>query len=432
MKKIFFAVLLLVSVVGSYAQSGTNSPYSQYGYGVLADQSSGFNRGMNGLGLGFHEHNQVNFLNPASYSSLDSLTFIFDAGVSGQITNFEENGKKKNAKNADFEYVVAAFRFAPHVGISFGIVPFTNVGYSYSFTEYVSSMKTSTYTNKYNGSGGLREIYLGVGWEPFKGFSLGVNGGYLWGNYTKSLVNNYSESNANTLAKNYAADVRSYKLDFGLQYTTKITKKDELTLGLTYTMGHKIGGDATCQVIMNNTQTSVSDTTLYPKNGGLDLELPHMFGAGLALNHSNKLKLGVDYTLQQWSKIEYPEYFVENQVPTYSLRKNLFTDRHKLTVGGEYCPDEEGKTILKRVRYRAGVSYATPYLKINGADGPKEISASFGFGIPIINRYNNRSILNISAQWVRQDTKNYITENMFRINIGLTFNEKWFAKWKVE
>lgn len=432
MKKIFFAVLLLVSVVGSYAQSGTNSPYSQYGYGVLADQSSGFNRGMNGLGLGFHEHNQVNFLNPASYSSLDSLTFIFDAGVSGQITNFEENGKKKNAKNADFEYVVAAFRFAPHVGISFGMVPFTNVGYSYSFTEYVSSMKTSTYTNKYNGSGGLREIYLGVGWEPFKGFSLGVNGGYLWGNYTKSLVNNYSESNANTLAKNYAADVRSYKLDFGLQYTTKITKKDELTLGLTYTMGHKIGGDATCQVIMNNTQTSVSDTTLYPKNGGLDLELPHMFGAGLALNHANKLKLGVDYTLQQWSKIEYPEYFVENQVPTYSLRKNLFTDRHKLTVGGEYCPDEEGKTILKRVRYRAGVSYATPYLKINGADGPKEISASFGFGIPIINRYNNRSILNISAQWVRQDTKNYITENMFRINIGLTFNEKWFAKWKVE
>lgn len=432
MKKIFFAVLLLVSVVGSYAQSGTNSPYSQYGYGVLADQSSGFNRGMNGLGLGFHEHNQVNFLNPASYSSLDSLTFIFDAGVSGQITNFEENGKKKNAKNADFEYVVAAFRFAPHVGISFGMVPFTNVGYSYSFTEYVSSMKTSTYTNKYNGSGGLREIYLGVGWEPFKGFSLGVNGGYLWGDYTKSLVNNYSESNANTLAKNYAADVRSYKLDFGLQYTAKITKEDELTLGLTYTMGHKIGGDATCQVIMNNTQTSVSDTTLYPKNGGLDLELPHMFGAGLALNHANKLKLGVDYTLQQWSKIEYPEYFVENQVPTYSLRKNLFTDRHKLTVGGEYCPDEEGKTILKRVRYRAGVSYATPYLKINGADGPKEISASFGFGIPIINRYNNRSILNISAQWVRQDTKNYITENMFRINIGLTFNEKWFAKWKVE
>jgi hypothetical protein len=25
-----------------------------------------------------------------------------------------------------------------------------------------------------------------------------------------------------------------------------------------------------------------------------------------------------------------------------------------------------------------------------------------------------------------------IKETMFRLNIGLTFNERWFAKWKVE
>ena len=120
MKKIFIAVLMVANTMLAYAQSGTNSPYSQYGLGVLSDQTSGFNRGMNGLGIGFREHNQVNFLNPASYSALDSLTFIFDAGVSGQITNFEEKGKKKNARNADFEYVVAGFRFARHLGVSFG------------------------------------------------------------------------------------------------------------------------------------------------------------------------------------------------------------------------------------------------------------------------------------------------------------------------
>lgn len=77
------------------AQSGTNSPYSQYGLGILSDQTSGFNRGMNGVGLGFHEHNQVNYLNPASYASLDSMTFILDAGISGQVTNFEENDVTK-------------------------------------------------------------------------------------------------------------------------------------------------------------------------------------------------------------------------------------------------------------------------------------------------------------------------------------------------
>ena len=100
-KKIIGTVLLAsLYVAPAIAQSGTNSPYSQYGLGQLSEQTSGFNRGMNGLGLGFREHNQVNYINPASYSSIDSLTFIFDAGLSGQVTNFSENGQKKNANNA--------------------------------------------------------------------------------------------------------------------------------------------------------------------------------------------------------------------------------------------------------------------------------------------------------------------------------------------
>lgn len=135
MRKLILATLLLGTVISVNAQSGTNSPYSQYGLGVLSDQTSGFNRGMNGVGLGFHEHNQINYLNPASYSAIDSLSFIFDAGISGQITNFEENGVKKNANNANFEYVVAGFRAAKHLGVSFGVLPFTNVGYNYTSTE---------------------------------------------------------------------------------------------------------------------------------------------------------------------------------------------------------------------------------------------------------------------------------------------------------
>ncbi len=103
MKKILTAALLLtVIVLGSYAQSGTNSPYSQYGLGTLADQSTGFNRGMNGLSYGFHDGNQVNYMNPASYARMDSLTFLFDMGLSGQITNFKEGGKRLNANHASF------------------------------------------------------------------------------------------------------------------------------------------------------------------------------------------------------------------------------------------------------------------------------------------------------------------------------------------
>jgi hypothetical protein len=94
MKKLILAVFFLTAIsLSVMAQSGTNSPYSAYGLGELADQTTGFNRGMNGVALGFREHNQVNYLNPASYSAIDSLSFIFDMGFSGQSTHFREAGK---------------------------------------------------------------------------------------------------------------------------------------------------------------------------------------------------------------------------------------------------------------------------------------------------------------------------------------------------
>ena len=430
-KKVLGAgILASVCITPAVAQSGTNSPYSQYGLGLLNEQSSGFNRGMNGLGLAFREHNQVNYINPASYSALDSLTFIFDAGLSGQITDFNENGHKINANNADFEYAVAAFRAFKHVGVSFGIVPFTNVGYNYAITDYLNDDRDVAYTNTYSGSGGIHQVYFGAGWEFLKGLSVGANISYLWVDIDRSVINSYSDGSINTLSKYYTASVKSYKLDVGLQYQLALDKKNALAIGLTYGLGHKLGTDPTCNIISTNTMTAVADTASFTVNNGL--EIPTSFGAGVMWNHANKLKLGADFSYQQWGSLQYPVYRVVNDEPRYELTDDYYKDRYKVTVGGEFCNDEMSRRFFDRIRFRAGVSYATSYYKINGLDGPDEISASIGFGIPIVNAYNNRSVLNISGQWVHSAANGLLTENTFRINIGITFNERWFMKWKVD
>lgn len=428
--RVFCAFAALAFSIGIYAQSGTNSPYSQYGLGVLSDQTSGFNRGMNGVGLGFREHNQVNFINPASYSAVDSLSFIFDVGFSGQITNFNESGKKINAKNADFEYAVAAFRVAKGFGVSFGILPYTNVGYNYTSSTQGSNVLSTTYSNSYYGEGGLHQVYVGLGYQLFKGFSLGANVSYLWGRYDKTVTNSYSDSYAKTIQKVYSASVTNYKLDFGVQYAFAVDKKNEFTLGATYSPGHDIGGNPSCVVTSTNPTTSTPETAPYSLKDGL--KIPTTVGAGLAWNNANRIKLGVDYSFQKWSGIGFPVYVVNNQVPAYVMNNDYYSDRHKINVGGDFCGDENNRSFLKRLHFRAGASYATPYYKINGQDGPSEISVSAGLGIPIMNSYNNRSMLNISGQWVRTSAKNFIKENTFRINIGLTFNERWFMKWKVD
>lgn len=435
MKKIIACAIIMAVSTKTFAQSGTNSPYSQYGLGSLAEQSGGFNRGMNGLSYGFHEHNQVNFQNPASYSAIDSLTFILDAAVSLQLTNFQENGVKKNANNSSLEYVTAAFRAARHVGVSFGLMPYTNVGYNYSNTANVNAFASTesinpTYTNTYSGSGGLHEVYLGVGWEPFKRFSIGVNAGYLWGKLNRSVVNSYSDAYVNTLSKYYNTSVNTYKLDFGIQYTQPVGKNDEVTLGFTYGYGHKTNASPECLVISSNSQTAVRDTARFSVSDGVTL--PHTYGAGLLWNHKNQFKFGVDYQLQKWGSVETPQYAVVNNTPKFTLQKGLMDDRHRFTVGGEFCKGERYRGFFSRIHYRAGFSYATPYTKIRGLDGPKEMSASIGFGIPIIDGYSNKTMLNISAQWVNMNAAGMIKENTFRVTVGLTFNERWFAKFKVE
>ena len=161
---------------------------------------------------------------------------------------------------------------------------------------------------------------------------------------------------------------------------------------------------------------------------GKAYKLPTMIGAGVMWNHNNQWKVGFDYSLQKWGSLGYPSFDGTN----YALKNGIYKDRSKFNLGAQYCYGERSRAFFKRVQYRVGASYATPYYKMNGVDGPKEISVSAGFGIPIMNSYNNRSMLNISGQWVKSSAKDLIKENSFRINIGFTFNEDWFKKWKMD
>lgn len=137
--------------------------------------------------------------------------------------------------------------------------------------------------------------------------------------------------------------------------------------------------------------------------------------------------------MQKWGSLKYPRRYVNVNDKNHVLDVDgAYSDRSKFNLGMQYCYGEYNRHFFKRLRYRAGVSYATSYYKVNGIDGPKEISVSAGFGIPIMNNYNHRSFLNISGQWVKSSAKDLINENTFRLNIGFTFNEEWFRKWRMK
>jgi len=418
-------VLSALTTMPAFAQSGTNSPYSQYGLGDLADEGVGFNKGMGGVGYGFRKGNEVNPLNPASYASIDSVTMIFDGGLSGQITNFKEGDRKLNAKSGGFDYVTGAFRLIRRVGVTFGVMPYSNIGYSYSTSTRPSDLSTAM-TTAYKGDGGINQLFVGMGWQVLKPLSIGFNVGYLWGDVERTIKTTGSSS-VNTLYKEYNASISSYKFDFGVQYTQPVSAKDDLTLGVVFSPGHNLHADPYCRIVTSNSSIVKSDTTTYTITNGL--EIPTSIGVGMAYNHDQKLRVGADFKLQKWGSIDFPAFSNDS----YSLHSGLLKDSYKVNVGVEWIPNPRStRSVLHHIRYRVGAGYTTPYYYINGQDGPKDLQLSLGIGVPIMNAYNNRSILNVSAQWQHRSADNLITENTFRLNIGITFNERWFSKMKVE
>lgn len=409
--KILTISLLTLLAIPTQAENGMNSPYTRFGFGQLATAGTGTNKGMGGTGIGVQNSNQINLLNPASYAAVDTLTFLLDVGMSLNNTNLAEGNVKRNALNTTFDYLAMQFRLVPRLGMTIGMMPFSNIGYNFSNSttiDYSEDEKITT-TNIFQGNGGLRQVTAGLGYAPFKGLSVGANLSYIYGEIYHYIYNQYSDANVNTQTRQYMADITTYHVEFGLQYQATMGK-NKLTLGATYRPGHSIDDEAYAINI-----TSGNDTISRSHMG-----LPTEYGAGISYTYDNRLTIAADYSVQQYSAVS---FFGAKGV-----------DRSRASLGMEYIPEQISRKLFRRTRYRAGIHYATAHYAIDGKQGPTEYGATIGMGLPIMNRWNGKSLVNISGQaiHVRPNAPDMITENQLRLNIGLSFNETWFNKWKVQ
>lgn len=402
--------LLLASLSGiAQAQNNTNSPYTRYGFGQLADQGFGNSKAMGGIAYGLRDGSEINALNPASYTAIDSLTFLFSGGVTMQNTNFSNNGIKMNAKNSSFDYIAMQFRLGRRIAVSAGFLPFSSVGYSMSETTTLNDKETTANTI-YSGDGGIHQVFAGAGFKVLKNLSVGANISFLYGTVTHTVVTTYSDGSAFNSGIANKIDLRDYKLDLGAQYTHSIDKNSSVTLGLVYSMKHGMHGDA----YRNISASGTSGDTI--KNG---FDFPNMFGAGLTYKYKNRLTIGFDYTFQEWSKAKYYE------------KDGFFTNRSKYAIGAEFTPNAVSKSYFSRIKYRVGAYYSNPYIKVNDLKGADEYGVSAGFGLPFL---KNKSLINLSAQFVKVNGKNFnlVDETYLKFSIGITFNERWFLKSKVQ
>lgn len=446
--KITVLTAFAAASVSANAQNGVNSPYSRYGFGQLSDRSMGFNKGMGGIAQGYRGGQAINTANPASYSACDSLTALFDMGLSLQNGNYKMGGLQQNAKNTSFDYMAFQFRAAKNVGMSVAILPVSNIGYSFSSqSEALSGTENITSSYTFNGDGGLHKVMLGAGWRLTKPLSIGVNVGYLYGDYNHSVTMPFSQTTVNTMTRTYTADISTYSLDLGVQYIQPLGKNDLLTIGATYTLGHETN-DKAYRTTMNSSTSSAQTTTDTLTNA---FEMPHCLSVGFTYKHKDNLTVGADVELQKWSDVKFPNLFDSNNA--YNVTTGQFNDKFKVAAGIAYTPDPYARSLGQKITYKAGGFYSKTYANVSAANGlsdkPYEYGLTAGLTIPIA---NSNSVLfsklpkiapqlHVSFQWTHTNVpyissstlaRQTLSENYLKFCVGITFSDVWFYKWKVQ
>ncbi len=419
-------------------QVGSNSPYGRYGYGLLSNQSFGASEAMGGISYGLRRSQQVNPGNPASYSKLDSLTFIFDLGVSAHYASFSDGLNKQNFYNGNLDYIAMQFPLLRKVGASVGLMPYSKVGYNFGQTRSLSDI---VYEEVFRGTGGLSQIYAGIAYEPIKYFSVGANVSYLFGNFSYSSVSVPRTATGATIGqekKQYS--IRDLKYDFGAQFTLPIDRVSSLTVGAVFSpkLTSKADVYATEMMYQSDPYSSpyqvpsevLRDDTL----ANQQFQLPNTYGLGVTYSNTNLL-LGIDGTFQQWNGLNYPD--VLDGLTT----QNRFNNAYRISAGGEYVIDPYSRNFFSRMRFRAGVSYGNSYTNVSvynpannasaGVGGFKEYGINIGLGLPFRDSLSGRlSLLNIGFGYTTQrpDLQYMIKQDMFKVSLNMNINEFWFFK----
>ena len=174
---------LWILVLFDSASQITSSPYSIFGLGSVEGTSTGTSTALGGTGIAFLSDRSLNLQNPASLAGMDSLFTIFEIGFAGKYTQYSTSKTHQSLLDANFRYIAMGFRVSPIWSTSFGITPFSTIGYNiHTQDEFGGS--DQKYNKTYSGEGGVNKVFLGNAFKLTRNLFIGVNAVYLFGTVT--------------------------------------------------------------------------------------------------------------------------------------------------------------------------------------------------------------------------------------------------------
>jgi len=407
-------VLFVFCGLSAFAQLGTSSPYSRFGLGDLQGNAFPVYNALGGGVTALSSSNSVNPSNPASYTSFRANSFLFSTGGLHKTTQIENSTDKQVANNSAFSHLTIAFPISSKLGASFGMLPFSNIGYTLNARDTVVDADMI-----YTGDGGLSKIYFGGAYEPFKGFSVGMNASYLFGGLNRRKKLDYDDESFFDSRSNSSINLKGYYYELGLMYKKELANDKELSFGLTANNNSTLRTKRTNIVeTISGDYEIVKDTASNIVEWG-EVTLPRYISTGLTYRDGEKWLLVADYSMQNWAD--------------YTLlgESDDLSNSMRLSGGLQYTPEFNSVTkYYKRMQYRLGAAYSNTPLTLNDTQ-LKEMSVSFGFGIPV---RKSRTKYDVSLTLGQRGTtdNSLIKEQFVKFGLSVSYDGIWFVKRKYD
>ena len=421
------AILVLVCGLGAQAQVTTSSPYSRYGLGNIKGSLLPQLRAMGGISTAVNSitgFNNINMQNPASYSAITLTTF--DVGMSAGLTSLTRNNLSETSFNATFSHLAFAIPVSRRSAFSFGILPYSDLGYSYRNKVKID---TTSVDQLYEGEGGLSKAYIGYGYRIGDHLRIGANAEYIFGNLQTTRATEYALAGAINAKLQNKNSVGGLNVSYGIQYDFNVGKRTSVTLGYSGSNSGKLNSNQTffatqyTRDAAGNESTAL-DTLNSVDNGKSNLTLPLTHNFGISIKQSDKWLIGADFRMSKWAATSI------NNV------NSGLQDSWGASLGGQWTPDATSyNSYMKRIDYRLGVNYDKTYIQINNQD-IKQMGASLGFGFPLPSANAGSAFykINFTTEVGQRGTvsNNLVKEKFINFHLGFTLNDTWFRRYRVD
>lgn len=431
-KLIIVSSILFLSVgINITAQKLINTPYSRFNIGTLETQGSFKSLGMGGASVALRDNNSIFFSNPASYSSIDTNSFVFDFGLDYGKNILTGNTAKYKSDDLNFHHLIVGFPVGKGFGVAVGIVPVSSGYYSISGevtkSDPVYDPGIGPYAIEHNGNGGITKFFIGSGLKVTKDLSLGINMAFLSGTLTRTnqfVFNDYTTSFHNSSQEKL--EIKGLNLEYGLHYTLSLKNNYFLNIGASLSSGKNFSTNYH-QLSLKYTAFSVQDTITFTSDNNAKTFIPATVRLGLAFGRKNKFTADLDYISTNWSASKIPG------------STGYAADTRNLIFGAEYIPDKFSNfSFINRIEYRVGGHIGDNYLILNGQQ-IKEYGASIGLGIPVKHASTVANFswgtINLYLDYTRRKgsvSSSLHYEDYISAGFSLNLYDYWFIKRKYE